>query len=91
MKANHTPGPWEVTPAGGIAGDGEVIIIGPINNGFGCAADNALLIAAAPEMFEVLGTVHQIAAMTLDEHVSCEQMAKALAEIEKLTNVYKAT
>ena len=61
----YTPGPWHVTPSGGIAGDGGVIVINdfetcskseqkPINNGFGSANANARLMAAAPELLEAL-------------------------------------
>lgn len=61
----HTPGPWGITEAGGIAGSGEAIIINdmdtlteyggkPVNNGFGRAGANARLIAAAPELLDCL-------------------------------------
>lgn len=47
------------------------------------AQANASLIAAAPELLEALETVQQVAAMSSAEQVSCEQMGRALVEIEK--------
>lgn len=61
----HTPGPWEVTPNGGIAGNGQNVVCNdistllnygglPIGNGFGEAEANARLIAAAPDLLAAL-------------------------------------
>lgn len=60
-EARHTPGPWQVTPAGGISNGTEIVILNvfdkereafAMNNGFGNAAENAALISAAPELLE---------------------------------------
>lgn len=57
-RPNHTLLPWSVNKAGGISGDGEVIILNdldwlledkrkPVNDGFGHAKDNVEFIVRA--------------------------------------------
>jgi hypothetical protein len=67
----HTPTPWKLTPAGGISGDGEVIVLGKfnpkkhkgcegMNDGFGHANGNAELIVTAVNSHQEL--VRELAA-----------------------------
>lgn len=65
IEFKHAPGPWRITPAGSITSSNHEIVIptkdhvidhdcNPINDGFGRASANARLIAAAPELLEML-------------------------------------
>lgn len=102
MKTQHTPGPWHVTPSGGIAGDGEAVVLNwesdvaecsgakAINNGFGRAEANARLIAAAPDLLEACQTaLDGLAGMTTTQFSQGKDapIREDLAEaIRKATN-----
>lgn len=89
----HTPGPWHISPAGGIAGDGEVIILNgtikdpkypkgqkAINDGFGRAKANATLIASAPELLEALEWAESLLKDKLAQNnIISQAIAKALS------------
>jgi hypothetical protein len=92
MNAKHTPGPWIATfsqlpqSVWKEAGTTHVWVIREKNNpdkildgvgGVGLTEENAVLIAAAPEMLEMLKIVHNSKHCGLPSCSVCQLIAKA--------------
>lgn len=58
MKTTHTPGPWEVMGNADVySSDGTLIFHSPTTRPFAECQRNARLIAAAPELLEMVKTM----------------------------------
>ena len=80
-----TPGPWGVLFDSCLHCGGEWVITGPPSGAHGQFANeaDARLIAAAPEMYEVLKAIAFEGAGGSFRHLTSENAAKALAAIAK--------
>lgn len=94
--SKHTPGPWEIDEDGGIYARSQTIVIGQVydSSDYPCldgneaevdaeAADNAKLIAAAPELLAALGEVLPLIKYTDD--AGWDKVKRARIAYEKAT------
>jgi hypothetical protein len=91
MTTQHTPGPWSIDPYLGVVACGRIIALTGVDAGFHRDA-NARLIAAAPDLLEVLKKSREgIESMTTWEHA--DDPARPFSDCLKLIDaaIAKAT
>ena len=87
MTTQHTPGPWRVTTAKVMAGNGRAICLienRKLHEGFQESSANARIIAAAPDLLAALEVVREYMDHAADQF-SYEDIVQIRAAIAKAT------